>query len=568
MKDYFLDNTSFIIQFNRIPCNSEANILNSKPFQMILRRYIYEVKTLGDKANTWITKLSQKELVAIYKALLVFDYDEVHQSLYLLKDESARYAFYMFTEGLYDYWRKLERYGFFNRSRLDDDQNINQRLTESNDHFSNLVLKLYRTVSQKIIHKNYLLLRQLPAGTQANLSLVSNPWTFDAPYTKLTDTRFVTSIVIRPPLMIYSKANTRTGLFTPVYENPLEKLELNKNDFVVTAIKVGPFLTYAYIHHKFLKYAVTLGSLFELASFDEYKDKKPDLIYVYGISDNTYDGKYFYDEKNDIYSGYVSLDDKNDYFGYVKKMLLTLHNVKMIRENKLPIHGAMFRLTLKNGDTKNICIIGDSGAGKSETIESMRLVGSKLINNIEIIYDDMGTFDIINNEVISYGTEIGAFVRLDDLDQGYAYKQIDRAVFLNPNKTNARVVLPASDYQFVMMKHKVDLLLYANNYDENHEGIKLYDNLDEVLEIFQKGERKAKGTTSEVGMTKTYFANPFGPVQHEKENQVLLEKYFKRLYDNKIPVGVIYTKLALDGFEQKGPQLAANELIKFLTKKS
>ena len=29
------------------------------------------------------------------------------------------------------------------------------------------------------------------------------------------------------------------------------------------------------------------------------------------------------------------------------------------------------------------------------------------------------------------------------------------------------VVLPAAAYDFVMKEHKVDLLLYANNYDED-----------------------------------------------------------------------------------------------------
>src|SRR5690606_32202930 len=142
----------------------------------------------------------------------------------------------------------------------------------------------------------------------------------------------------------------------------------------------------------------------------------------------------------------VSLADKNDYFGYVKKMLLTLYNVRSMSEGKLPIHGAMFKLRFRNGVEKNVVIIGDSGAGKSETIEALRLVGSKYISSIDIVYDDMGSFEILNNHILSSGSEIGAFVRLDDLDQGYAYKQIDRAVFLNPNQVNARVVLPASTY--------------------------------------------------------------------------------------------------------------------------
>lgn len=67
-------------------------------------------------------------------------------------------------------------------------------------------------------------------------------------------------------------------------------------------------------------------------------------------------------------------------------------------------------------------------------------------------------------------------------------------------------------------------------------------------------------------MTKTYFANPFGPVQHEDLTQPLIDLYFKALKDTNIPVGVIYTRLAIDGFEQKGPQEAALKLLEYLTK--
>src|SRR5690554_523906 len=566
MKNYLLDDTSFILQFNRIPCNNESDILSSRPFQLVLRRYLSYVKGLENSDYKWIVKMKQKELISIYKALLVWPYEEVVLRVEALSHKLNRYHFFLFTEDFYNYWRKLERYGFLSRTRFDNDKSMNKRIINTSEDFSNLVLNLYRTVSEKILDRSFHLIRQLPAGTQANLSLVSNPWTYNAPYTKLTDNKFVTGIVITPPLMIYSKANTRTGLFKPLDHNPLENININKNNYVVVAIKVGPFLTYAYIHNKFMKYAVTLGSLFEMASFDEYKDKKPDLIYVYGIDEEQYDGTYFHDEKNDIYAGFVSINDKNDYFGYVKKMLLTLHNVKMINEKKLPIHGAMFRLQLKGGQTKNVVIIGDSGAGKSETIESLRVVGEGKVTSIEIIYDDMGTFDYKDGKVVSFGTEIGAFVRLDDLDQGYAYKQIDRAVFLNPNKTNARVVLPAADYDFVMKDHKVDLLLYANNYDEEKSGLEIFSDIEMAAKVFEEGKRKAKGTTSEVGMTSTYFANPFGPVQHEALTQPLIDDYFKKLKDTNIPVGMIYTRLAIDGYEQKGPQEAALKLLEYLIK--
>lgn len=37
---------------------------------------------------------------------------------------------------------------------------------------------------------------------------------------------------------------------------------------------------------------------------------------------------------------------------------------------------------------------------------------------MNVIFDDMGTFKNIDGKIYAYGTEIGAFVRLDDLAQG------------------------------------------------------------------------------------------------------------------------------------------------------
>ena len=47
---------------------------------------------------------------------------------------------------------------------------------------------------------------------------------------------------------------------------------------------------------------------------------------------------------------------------------------------------------------------------------------------------------------LAYGTEMGAFVRLDDLQSGYAFGQIDRAIIMNPDEVNARVILPVTKY--------------------------------------------------------------------------------------------------------------------------
>ena len=84
------------------------------------------------------------------------------------------------------------------------------------------------------------------------------------------------------------------------------------------------------------------------------------------------------------------------------------------------------------------------------------------------------------------------------------------------------------------------------------------------MNIFKEGKRKAKKTTSEEGIVTSYFANPFGPVQEKEKVDILLEQYFKKLFDRNIVVGEIYTRLGIDGLEKEGPLKAAKELIKFI----
>lgn len=46
----------------------------------------------------------------------------------------------------------------------------------------------------------------------------------------------------------------------------------------------------------------------------------------------------------------------------------------------------------------------------------------------------MGSFIKENGNIYTKGTEIGAFVRLDDLDKAYSLLSVDRAIFYNPEK--------------------------------------------------------------------------------------------------------------------------------------
>jgi hypothetical protein len=265
-------------------------------------------------------------------------------------------------------------------------------------------------------------------------------------------------------------------------------------------------------------------------------------------------------------------NDAFAYFGYLKKMMLTLHNIQRMKSGALPIHGAIFQISMHNRRPFTFVLVGDTGAGKSETIEALRLSAVEKIEDLIIIADDMGSLEIDGQQrVMAYGTETGAFVRLDDLQKGYALGQIDRTIIMNPDQINARVVLPITRYEYVMHGWPVDCILYANNYelvDETHKTIEFFPTMESALQVFRRGVVMSKGTTSTTGMVETYFANIFGPPQYQEQHEHLAIKFFAQFYNNHLMVGQLRTMLAVPGCERSGPLAAAHALLELISSKN
>jgi energy-coupling factor transporter ATP-binding protein EcfA2 len=229
----------------------------------------------------------------------------------------------------------------------------------------------------------------------------------------------------------------------------------------------------------------------------------------------------------------------------------------------------MVKIDMKKGNGANILIIGDTGAGKSETLEAFRQIGGNDIREITIIADDMGSLEIGKDSIIGYGTETGAFVRLDDLQPGYAFGQIDRTIIMNPSQVNARVVLPVTTYENIVRGFPVDMILYANNYeetDDSHPLIEVLDSPEAALSVFREGTAMSKGTTTSTGLVHTYFVNIFGAIQYQELHDVIAQKYFEEFYRKGIFVGQLRTMLGIPGWERKGPEKAAQALLDLMNK--
>ena len=575
-KEFSLSNDKVTINFTAKYCDSFESIMNSEGFRRILEAYLNKAKEkntnnfkfLKKSLGTEDIKLLRYELIGAFKLLSVMKADEVISvnSKYQLLLE-VRSKLLAVIEDIYSFWRKLERYTIIHNNKVKDGIAA-VSFTEANTTFSQLVLRFYRRVTENLLNESPRVYRQVPAGGNACLMLNDVLWPIPTGYEVLEDISFIDSVSLETPFITYPKRNTRDGMFTETFENPIKSMSINKEHWFCYPIKVGGLIAHIYFHRDFMSHGITLCNLFEMAKPSEYRGKKPDLIYAFGDKDGDEVRTVFYnDTENDIMVGYVNYSESVDYFGYMKKMILTLHNLVMIQRGNLPIHGAMVKILLKSGKEANVIIMGDSGAGKSESLEAFRTLSEDYISEMTIVFDDMGSISIENDSIYGYGTEIGAFVRLDDLDPGYAFKEIDRSIFMNPDKINARLVVPVSTYDEVMEGYKVDLFLYANNYTDVSDGrksISYFNTPKEAIETFRKGARFAKGTTTELGLVESYFANPFGPAQKEKECDVLLDKYFGKMFEKGIKVGEINTCLAIKGMEKEGPKKAALELFEII----
>ena len=578
-KEFCLKHGKVTMNFTAKYCDSFESIINSEGFRKVLETYLKKTKNkkshnfrfLSEAIGTEDIKVISRYLISTLKLLSMMGADEVlvvNDAFEGLLEDKKSFA--NIIDDVYSFWRKLERYTVIQNNKVKDGIAA-VGFVDANKSFNDLILRFYRRLQKNLLGSMPNILRQVSAGGNASIMVSNLIWPSPREYSILDHIPFIDAISLEAPFITYPSKNTRDGIFLETSENPLSGSHINSEEWFCYPAKVGELLAYVYFHRDFMSHGISLCNLFDLATVEECRGVKPDIIYVFGAKDDDDELKtcFYDDEKNNIMLGYANYSEEIDYFGYMKKMILTLHNIIMIKRGYMPIHGAMVNVVLKNGKEANIVIMGDSGAGKSESLEAFRALSEEYISDMTIIFDDMGVFKNVDGIIKGYGTEIGAFVRLDDLDQGYAFKEIDRSIFMNPDKINARLLMPVCKYDDIIRGYDVDLFLYANNYDgvdEGEKSIEYFNNPEEAKKIFKAGARMAKGTTTENGLVESYFANPFGPVQKKEDMYLIIDKYFEDMFNNKVKVGQIKTCLGVLGFEKEGPKKAAIELFDIIEK--
>jgi energy-coupling factor transporter ATP-binding protein EcfA2 len=570
-----------VIRLRDRVCESPQELLSSKLFRTILVRCLADLSKKGSPLlgvfNKEIEEINEKDidrLIEIFQFLekmpielipkLVEGSDEIVENASMLE---------RFVEYLYNYWREHERFLICDSEGDVLDERPYRTFNSTVEVLIHLVRQTYRDIQENITKRHPNIYRQVNAGAEiAAIALRKTLYDPQSRYGKLNDIQVIRQILLYPPLLLNPPMNKRTGQFELVDRNPLDVIDdLEPEKWLAYPAKVGPLLIIIYFHERFFELGFSLCNLFELAE-DDFLKRTPDAIYLFGTPGMGLDGMakrwptvFFEDAQEKMLVAAVPGRDEFGYFGYLKKMVLTLHNIKIMEQGKMPFHGAMARVTMRGNKQATILLIGDTATGKSETLEAFRILGEEEIQDMTIIADDMGSLDIDGDgNIIGYGTEIGAFVRLDDLQPGFAFGQLDRTIIMNPSQVNARVVLPVTTFEDITKGYAVDYIFYANNYeqtDEDHPIIDRIHSFEKALDIFREGTAMSKGTTTSTGLVHTYFANIFGPVQYRSTHEVIAKRYFEAFFRKGIFVGQLRTRLGLTGWERKGPEEAARQII-------
>ena len=418
-------------------------------------------------------------------------------------------------------------------------------------------------------------------------------------YSKLSHVPITTTADMRTGIHYTTHANKRAFPFFALDHNPYKNNKFNPEEYVAIPFEVGKWNILAYIHKSrgCIEMEPGLLNLFPFSDVKKLAGSKPDGIFIFGCPHSSMDDLgYFFDKKNNILVGLIPNIDDCKYFGYGKKPILTLHNVLCILNDQLPLHCGCTRYVVRFDSKTDEPYIFDSFVKADDMGRASLQNGNK--KTMTQHADSVPYF---------FGTETGAFACLDGFSEHAKMQMEGREIGYNKHSgTNARQIVPVTDYTEVSTGSELDILLYLNNYDLIEPGESCMDvnmSVDDALEHFRKGARVAAGSTqTHRGKVEiSYWANPFPLLKDKnwkdipehadlcKRFKAIEKKFFtsikKRVKSGHMKIGVAHSmlmagvyskntdaKLSKCGFndrdlvEHQGPERAAKDMISLIKK--
>ncbi len=587
-------------------CKTPLDLLKSNAFEQYLniykKQFVKELKSReqSDQKEEVLHKKEFVEEVSPKTFIKILESKESTSSFNISKNKE----YIRFAEGLFHHYRKKS---YTRLIKLHDEilsskesaESIKDRISKRAHNLNDLILETRRILLSKV---------DFSIGVRRSQGLECQPnvtcgeisgSNIDLPrtYSKLNQVSLTTHADMRTGIHYTTHANKRAFPFFALKQNPFKNEKFNPSDYVAIPFEVGQWNIIAYIHKSrgCIELEPGLLNLFPFSKVRKLSGKRPDGVFIFGCPHSSMDDLgYYYDETENLLVGLIPNIDDCKYFGYGKKPILTLHNVLCILNNHLPLHCGCTRYVVKFDSKTNEPYISDS------FIKADDMGRASLFNgNVE----DFNDFKV--DVPYFFGTETGAFACLDGFSEHTKMQMEGREIGYNKHAgTNARQIVPVTDYTEVSTGSELDILLYLNNYDLIEPGkscMNVNMDVDEALEHFRKGARVAAGSTqTHRGKVEiSYWANPFPLLKDEnwkdlpehedlsKKFMVIEKKFFniikKRVESGKMKIGVAHSmlmagvyaentddKLKKCGFknrdlvEHEGPERAARDMINLI----
>ena len=580
-------------------CKTPKQLLKSESFARYLELYKKEFVSELMKREDKDLKEELQHRITFIKGIMPEDYIDIIKGATPFSGDQLRdyRASVQFLDGAFHHYRTKT----YARLILPVDENLNgtnseiikDKVSSKADNLSELILETRRILLVKVGFGSGIRRSQ---GLECHPNVAvgeipGNSVKLPNDYAVLKKVPVTSTADMRTGVYYTTHANKRAFPFFQLGHNPFKKDSFNPEEYIAIPFEIGAWNILCYIHKTpgYIEIEPGLLNLFPYSKTENVTHRQVDGIFILGCPNSDMnDLGYFHDKENDLLVGVIPGLDECQYFGYGKKPMLTLHNVLCILKGNLPLHCGATRYVVRFDEKTNEPYIFDS----------------------LIKADDMGRAILEKNnkgEEIPYfyGTETGAFACLDGFSEHAKMQMEGREIGYNKHSgTNARQIVPVTDYSEIATGSELDILLYLNNYEIIPLGescMKADMKPDDALDHFRKGARVAAGSTQthRGDVEISYWANPFPLLKDDNWNDLpehkdlcdkfekIEERFFKnfnkRVDKGEMKIGVAHSMLMAGvykestdevlkngGFDDRnlvehhGPERAAHDMIELI----
>ena len=215
----YLNNDLALVNFSAGYATTGDQLLNSSTFSNYVHNFIDYLKENNEDLYYYAVggktaREATVDLLRLFRMMRIFKIDEIESSY--LNDKGRLLEF---LEEMYNFWKKHQRFSVVTAGTASALQDISFVTADSN--FNNMVLTLYRNLEESLMGRKNRVYRQMQAGTNAAIAVSVKQPKLSNTYDALKDIPFITSIMLRTPMILHPKSNKRTGMFTETDVNPI-----------------------------------------------------------------------------------------------------------------------------------------------------------------------------------------------------------------------------------------------------------------------------------------------------------------------------------------------------------